>query len=128
MHIVGHGIDIVEIERISAMLDEHGEAFLRRCFTAGECAYADATPRRRVERYAVRFAAKEAGMKSLGTGWRDGIAWTDFEVRSQPSGQPKLVVTGRSAQIAAEMGIEQWHISLSHTTDHGFASVLACGR
>lgn len=128
VRIVGHGIDVVEVERIASMLDEHGERFARRCFTEHERRYAEAAPRRRAERYAVRFAAKEAAMKALGTGWRSGIAWTDFEVLSQPSGRPLLEVSGRSAEIAEEMGIDGWHLSLSHTNAHGFASVIACGR
>ena len=88
MHIVGHGIDLVEVSRIAELLERHGERFLERCFTAAERGYSDASVKRREEHLAARFAAKEAVLKALGTGWRDGIAWTDIEVVRRPSGQP----------------------------------------
>lgn len=125
MPIAGHGIDIVEIARIERMLAEHGERFVDRCFTPAERTYCDAGGTRRAERYAVRFAAKEATFKALGTGWRSGIAWTDAGIVHQPSGQPRLELTGRCAVLASEMGIMHWHISLSHTGAYAIASVIA---
>ena len=127
MRIIGHGIDIVEVARIASMLEAHGQRFVTRCFTEAEAGYADAAHRRRTERYAVRFACKEAVLKALGTGWRDGIAWRQMEVRREPSGRPSLVLTGRCAEIADDLGIVQWHVSLSHTETSAIASVLGCG-
>lgn len=127
MRIIGHGIDIVEVSRIAAMLQEHGQRFVTRCFTEGEAGYADEAHRRRAEHYAARFACKEAVLKALGTGWRDGIAWRDIEVRRGPSGQPNIVLTGRCAELADELGIEHWHVSLSHTATIATASVIGSG-
>ncbi len=122
--ILGHGVDLVQVARIQASIDRHGERFLDRVFTGAEQAYA-AGSKRRVEHLAARFAAKEAALKALGTGWRSGIAWTDVEVVSQPSGAPALRITGRAAEIAAKRGITAWHISLSHTDQQALASVIA---
>jgi len=125
MLILGHGIDLVANQRIAAMLDSHAARFRDRVFTSQEQGYCEAGPKRRIERYAVRFAAKEAAFKALGTGWRSGIAWTDVEVVSLVSGQPRLEVQGRCQEIAMERGISAWHVSLSHVTDYSIASVLA---
>ena len=127
MHLIGTGIDLVDVKRIEHMIDEHGQRFLDRCFTSAEQAYADSGTRSRAERYAARFAAKEAVLKVLGTGWRDGIAWTDIEVVREPSGKPVLSVTGRCAELASELGIRQWHVSLSHTASQAFATAQATG-
>jgi holo-[acyl-carrier protein] synthase len=130
MNVIGHGVDIVSISRIEAMLGEHGERFVERCFTEVERRYAEAGSRRRSERYAARFACKEAVLKALGTGLRDGIAWTDMEVVNEPSGRPRLRLDGRCAELAAERGIVGWHVSLSHAGEAGgfaVASVIACG-
>lgn len=124
--IIAHGVDIVDIARIAAMLEEHGERFTHRCFTEIERAYADDGKKRRTERYAARFAAKEAVFKALGTGWRDGLAWTDIEVRRHPSGQPQLHLSGPVATLAAEQHIARWLLSLSHTETLAIASVIAC--
>ena len=127
MRIIGHGIDIVEIERIAAMLDAHGDHFIQRCFTSQEQAYADAGRKRRPERYAVRFACKEAVLKALGTGGRSGIGWCDIEVRRDPMGQPRLALSGRCLEISQSLQIREWHVSLSHTSRTAIASVLGCG-
>lgn len=127
MRIIGHGIDLVEIARIEAMLGEHGSRFTERCFTEAERAYADSSAKRRAERYAARFAAKEAVLKALGTGWRNGIAWRDIEVVIEPSGRPVLRVDGQCAVIGREQQIAEWHLSLSHTDTAAVASVIACG-
>jgi holo-[acyl-carrier protein] synthase len=124
--IVGHGVDVVDVPRIERMLRDHGRRFRDRCFTGDEQAYAEQADRRQAERYAVRFAAKEAVLKALGTGWRDGISWRDVEVRRSPDGRPSLRLTGRSAEVADAMGIRSWHISLSHVGQMAFASVIAC--
>ena len=127
MHIIAHGVDVVDIPRIRAMLEEHGERFVERCFTDGERAYAESGSRRRPERYAVRFACKEAVMKALGTGWRSGISWRDIEVRRAPSGQPHLALEGECRRLARDMRIRTWVVSLSHGGSSAVASVIGCG-
>jgi holo-[acyl-carrier protein] synthase len=124
MRIIGHGIDIVETSRIAHMIEAHGDRFLQRCFTAGELAYAQAN-RRRTEHLAGRFAAKEAVLKVLGTGWRGGIAWTDVEVLREPSGQPTVALHGLCRTIAADLGIAHWWLSISHIEPHAMASAIA---
>jgi holo-[acyl-carrier protein] synthase len=126
--VMGHGVDLADVARIDRMLQEHPERFTERVFTALERGYADAGGTRRAERYAARFAAKEAAMKALGTGWRSGIAWTDVEVVHGADGAPTLRVHGRLAEIAAERGVDAWLISLSHTDDLAMASVIAGRR
>ena len=127
MEIVAHGVDLVDVARIESMLAEHGERFTNRCFTEGEQAYSEAAGRTRAERYAVRFACKEAVLKALGTGWREGISWRHIEVRRAPSGQPQVALSGRCAELADEMGIDHWLVSLSHTRGNAMASVIATG-
>lgn len=125
MPIAGHGIDIVETARIRAMVDEHGQHFLDRCFTLLEQAYCDRSPRRRFEHLAGRFAAKEAVLKALGTGWRGGIAWTDVEIQTDSAGRPLVVLTGECQRLANEKGITQWLLSISHIETHATASAIA---
>jgi holo-[acyl-carrier protein] synthase len=124
MPIVGHGIDIVETARIRRMVDQHAEHFLNRVYTPAEQAYAARNPKRYIEHLAGRFAAKEAVLKVLGTGWRGGIAWTDIEIRSEPSGQPTIHLTGECERIARDQGIDRWHISISHIETHATASAI----
>ena len=131
MGIVGHGIDIVAIARVDEMLQRWGERFTHRCFVDGERAYADAGRKRRAERYAARFAAKEAVLKALGTGLRDGIAWTDIAVVQEPSGRPALELAGVAADLARQQGIDRWAVSLSHAGpgmgEHGYATASVIG-
>jgi holo-[acyl-carrier protein] synthase len=124
MSIVGHGIDIVETARIRHLHEEHGQHFLDRVFTSEEQKYCEANPKRYFEHLAGRFAAKEAVLKVLGTGWRGGISWTDIEVIKHPGGQPGIRLTGESARVAAEMGIARWLVSLSHIETHATASAI----
>jgi len=124
MSILGHGIDLVEISRISAMLDEHGQRFLDRCFTPAEQSY-KADSRRRIEHLAARFAAKEAVLKAIGTGLTGGIAWTDIEVISTASGAPQLTLHASAKSAAANLGIASWVLSLTHTDSLAMASVIA---
>ncbi len=127
MRIIGHGVDLVEIARIERMLEDHGDRFVERCFTSGERAYADASPAVRGERYAARFAAKEAVLKALGTGLRDGIEWVDIDVVRDAAGAPSVALTGRAVEVARARGIEAWAISLSHAGGMAMASVVATG-
>ena len=127
MRIIGHGIDIVETARIEQMLAEHGQRFLDRCFTPGEQEYAG-DRRRRIEHLAGRFAAKEAVLKVLGTGWTGGIAWTDIDIRREPSGQPTVVLRGVCKKLAEDLGIVRWWVSISHITTHATASAIGVGE
>ncbi|MFW6146719.1 MAG: holo-ACP synthase [Planctomycetota bacterium] len=127
MHVVAHGIDLVETARVAAVHARHGERFLERVFTPGEQAYCLERKRSR-EHLAARFAAKEAVFKALGTGWRDGIAWTDVEVVNAPGGAPSVRLAGRCARIAAEQGLSAFLLSITHTADHAMASVIALGE
>lgn len=120
--IVGTGIDLIEVRRIADSLQRFGERFVRRIFTEDEARYCEPALNR-AERYAARFAAKEAGMKALGTGWR-GVAWRDIEVRRLRSGQPTLVFSGRAAELAEKYGVKRASLSLSHTAQHAIAHVI----
>ncbi len=124
MPILGHGIDIVETDRVKRLVDEHGQRFLDRCFTAAEQEYCARSPKRHIEHLAGRFAAKEAVLKVLGTGWRGGIQWTDIEVLKEPSGQPRIQLKGECLRIASELGIVRWHVSISHIETHATASAI----
>src|SRR4051812_41036252 len=124
MPILGHGIDIVETSRIGRLVEEHGQRFLDRCYTPREQAYCARSPKRYLEHLAGRFAAKEAILKVIGTGWRGGIAWTDIEILPEPSGQPKVQLTGECLRIATALGISRWHVSISHIETHGTASAI----
>ncbi len=124
MPLIGHGIDIVEIARIRHLFEEHGQRFMDRVFTPIEQAYANRSIKRRFEHLAGRFAAKEAVLKVLGTGWRGGIAWTDIEIRNETSGQPVVNLTGECARIAETLGIARWLVSISHIETHATASAI----
>jgi holo-[acyl-carrier protein] synthase len=122
--IVGTGVDLCEVDRIrKAITASHGQRFLERVFTPREIAYAHkrANP---YERYAARFAAKEAGMKALGTGWRGGLAWQDLEVVNLSSGRPTLLLHRRAAEIAEKLGAVNIALSLTHTSEQALAMVI----
>jgi holo-[acyl-carrier protein] synthase len=123
MNVIAHGIDMVECQRLQGMIDRHGDRFLRRVFTEAERAYSLGR-KRQIEHLAGRFAAKEAVLKVLGTGWRRGIAWTDIEVRNEPSGAPRVILHGRCREIADELGISSLLISISHIQTHAIASAI----
>src|SRR4051812_19083140 len=124
MPILGHGIDIVETARVKRLVDEHGQRFLDRCFTPAEQQYCARSTKRYYEHLAGRFAAKEAVLKVLGTGWRSGIAWTDIEILPNDMGQPLITLTGVTADIAGKLGITKWHLSISHIETHATASAI----
>lgn len=124
MPVIGHGIDIVETARIAKLIEEHGDHFLNRVFTPAEQKYCNTSKKRSMEHYAGRFAAKEAVLKVLGTGWRGQIAWTDIEIIKDPSGQPRVLLTGECARLAGEKGITRWHLSISHIETHATASAI----
>jgi holo-[acyl-carrier protein] synthase len=121
--IVGTGIDIVEVPRIGQSIERFGERFLKRIFTPAEIRYCQAKANY-VERFAARFAAKEAGMKAIGTGMRGGVSWQDFEVGREPGGRPTMLLHGKAAQVAAGLGTRRAHLSVSHTEEHAVAYVI----
>jgi holo-[acyl-carrier protein] synthase len=121
--IVGTGIDIAEVPRIAEVIERHGDRFLRRIYTEGERNYCDSKANR-IERYAARFAAKEAAMKALGTGWSRGVRWRDLEVGRQPGGRPTMIFHGKAAEFAAKLGAVNVALSLSHTAEQAIAQVI----
>lgn len=124
MKIIAHGIDLVDFERIEQMLSRHPQRFTNRVFTPTEQADADRV-KNRIEKLAGRFAAKEAVMKLIGTGWRDGIAWTDIEVVNNSLGQPIVSISGKVKEFADKKGIEQITLSITHTSNFAIASAVA---
>ncbi len=125
--MLAHGIDLVEIPRFLEFLDRHPDRARDRLFTKAELDYASGK-KRETEHLAVRFAAKEAVLKALGTGWSQGIAWTDVEVTRDHAGRPGMMLHNRAAQLATEQGIATWLISLTHTEHYAMASVIAVGE
>lgn len=124
MEILAHGIDLVDCPRIEDMIKRHGSRFIDRVFTATEQAYADAN-KDRVEKLAGRFAAKEAILKLMGTGWRGKIAWTDIEVVNNAAGQPEVTLDGEVKKIADKLGIKHISVSITHTANFAIASAVA---
>ena len=121
--ILGTGVDLAEVPRIRAAIERHGTRFIERIFTPLEIAYVERKANR-FERYAARFAAKEAGMKALGTGWKGGISWQDFEVANLPSGRPTLRLHGGASRAAQQLGVRQISLSLTHTAELAMAHVI----
>jgi holo-[acyl-carrier protein] synthase len=124
--VVGTGVDLAEVGRIRASIERFGERFLARVFTPAERAYVECK-KNRFERYAARFAAKEAAMKAIGTGWKHGVTWQDFEVANLPSGRPTLRLSGRAAEVARGLGVANVFLSLSHTETMAIAEVILEG-
>jgi holo-[acyl-carrier protein] synthase len=123
--ILGVGVDVCDVERIRRALDAPtGTRFRKRVFTDGEQAYCEARRRGRFASYAARFAAKEAAMKALGTGWAAGVAWRDFEVVRGTGAAPRLVLHGKAAALARRRGMVRWLLALSHTDASALASVI----
>ncbi len=121
--IVGLGTDLAEIDRVSRSIERFGDRFLSRIYTPGEIAYC----RRKksfAESFAARFAAKEAGAKALGTGISRGVSWHEFEVQREPSGRPVMVLSGRAAELARELGAVRISLSLTHTGGLAMAVVI----
>jgi len=127
MKIVAHGIDLVDCPRIEDMIRHHGERFISRIFTEREQAYAHAN-KNTIEKFAGRFAAKEAVLKLLGTGWRGKIAWTDIEIVNNSAGQPDVTFRGEVKTIADKLGIEHVSVSITHTANFAIASAVALSK
>jgi holo-[acyl-carrier protein] synthase len=121
--IVGLGLDIAEINRIEAAITRHGAPILERLFTPSEVAYCEGY-KNRFERYAGRFAAKEAAMKALGTGWSQGIRWRDIEVTREPSGKPTLHLAGVARSFADRLGVKNISITITHSGNFALAQVI----
>ncbi len=121
--IIGTGVDIAEVPRVRESIERFGARCLRRIFTEGEIQYCEGKARR-FESYAARFAAKEAGMKAIGTGWRHGVRWQDFEVANLRSGKPTLRFHGVAAQFAEKLGVRNVSLSITHTAELGMAHVI----
>ena len=124
--ILGTGVDLAEVARIREAIGRYGDRFVRRIYTGAEIAYVESKANR-FERYAGRFAAKEAGMKAIGTGWKRGVRWQDFEVSNLPSGRPTLRLHGEAARIAEKMGVKTVSLSITHTAELGMAYVILEG-
>jgi len=124
--ILGTGVDLAEVARIRAAIARYGRRFIERIYTPGEIAYVERKANR-FERYAGRFAAKEAGMKAIGTGWKRGVRWQDFEVSNLPSGRPTLKLHGEAAHIAEHLGVKLISLSITHTAELGMAHVILEG-
>lgn len=127
MSIIACGVDLVECERIAHLLRDHPERFLDRILTASERTKADALVNP-IPHIAGRFAAKEAILKVLGTGWRGQIAWTDMEVTNDEWGQPHVALTGECAKVAADRGITGILLSISHTDHYATATALGLSQ
>ena len=121
--IVSIGIDIIEVARIREVL-LRTPRFLERVYTQRERAYCDSRGAVSAQHYAARFAAKEAALKALQTGWRGGISWQDVEVSAHESGAPYLIFTGQVLEVFEKFGATQTHLSMSHTTQHAIAQVI----
>ena len=126
MNIIGIGTDIIETPRIAQMIERHGELFLLRVFTPYEVEYCSAR-KAATQHYAGRWAAKEAVLKALGTGWSRGITWRDVEVRNEIGGKPHIVLDGGALDVSRRLGIEQMLISISHCRAYATAYALAVG-
>ena len=121
--ILGTGVDLAEVPRIRASIERYGEKFIRRIYTPAEIAYVERKANK-YQRYAARFAAKEAGMKAIGTGWRRGVTWQDFEVANLPSGKPTLLLHGVAADFAGKLGVKNISLSITHTAELSMAHVI----
>ncbi len=121
--IVGTGVDLCEVDRIKEAIERHGRRIVERVYTERESTYAERKANK-YERYAARFAAKEAGMKALGTGWRGGLGWRDLEVTNERSGRPTLTFHGKAAEIAERMGVRRVSLSITHTAAMAMAMVV----
>ena len=124
--ILGTGVDLAEVARIRDAVERYGRRFIERIYTPAEIAYVERKANR-FERYAGRFAAKEAGMKAIGTGWKHGVRWVDFEVSNLPSGRPTLRLHGEAARVAEQMGVKSILLSITHTAEMGMAQVILEG-
>ncbi|HVU88730.1 MAG TPA: holo-ACP synthase [Pirellulales bacterium] len=126
-NIVGIGTDIVECLRIAQMIERHGDLFINRVYTPLEIGYCQSR-KASTQHYAGRWAAKEAILKAIGTGWRRGISWRDVEVRNDKSGRPVVGMRGGARDAVEHLGIRKILVSISHCRSHATAYAIAIGR
>jgi holo-[acyl-carrier protein] synthase len=124
--VLGIGTDIIECHRIAQMIEKHGETFLQRVFTHREILYCSSR-KAASQHYAGRWAAKEAALKALGTGWAKGIRWTDIEVHNEVGGKPSIVLANKAEEVATSLGIDSMLLSISHCRAYAIAYVTALG-
>ncbi len=124
MSVIGIGTDIVEVLRIAQMIERHGELFLHRVYTPREIEYCSAR-KAATQHYAGRWAAKEAILKALGTGWARGIQWRDMEIRNDAAGKPSVALAGGAREICEQLGIGEVMVSISHCRTHASALAVA---
>src|SRR6516164_6719255 len=121
--IVGIGVDITEVDRIRRSIERFGLRFVERIFTREEIRYCESKANKN-ERYAGRFAAKEAAMKAIGTGWSRGVGWQDVEVVRVPGGRPTVTFHGKGAEFFRKLGATRAHLSITHTRQSAMAQVI----
>ncbi len=128
-NIIGTGIDVIEVERIERALTRPkiGDRFRARVYTPGEIEYCESRGRPRFQSYAARFAAKEATMKALGTGWNRNVGWTEIEVVRRRGSAPTIVLSGKAAAFAERKKVRGFHLSITHTAKEAIAHVIAEG-
>jgi holo-[acyl-carrier protein] synthase len=125
--LIGLGADITECLRIARMIERHGELFINRVYTPEEIKYCQ-NRKQSTQHYTGRWAAKEAILKALGTGWRKGISWRDIEVRNEPSGKPVVAVRGGVKDVVEQLGITEIQVTISHCRSHATAVAIAIGK
>ena len=125
--ILGIGTDITECLRIARMIERHGELFVNRVYTSEEIKYCRSR-KQATQHFTGRWAAKEAILKALGTGWRRGITWCDVEVRNEPGGRPVVAVRGGAKEVVEQLGIAEILVSISHCRSYATATAIAVGK
>ena len=125
--IIGIGTDITECLRIARMIERHGELFINRVYTPEEIGYCRSR-KQATQHFTGRWAAKEAVLKALGTGWRRGIRWRDVEVCNEPGGKPNVALRGGAKEVAGQLGITNVLVTISHCRTHATATAIAVGR
>lgn len=126
-NIIGIGTDITECLRIARMIERHGELFIDRVYTPDEIKYCQSR-KQATQHFTGRWAAKEAILKAIGTGWRRGISWRDMEIRNEPGGKPTVAVRGGVKDVVEQMGVAEIQVSISHCRSHATAFAVAIGK
>lgn len=127
MDVIGIGTDITECLRIARMIERHGDLFINRVYTDEEIRYCQ-NRKQATQHYAGRWAAKEAILKALGTGWIRGITWRDIEIRNEPGGRPTVAVRGGTKDVVERLGVAKLLVSISHCHTHATAYAIALGK
>ncbi|MDZ7318929.1 MAG: holo-ACP synthase [candidate division KSB1 bacterium] len=121
---MGIGIDIIEVPRIEKQLGSGAESFIRRVFSDSEVSYCESKLKNKAQNYAVRFAAKEAFFKAIGTGWRKGLSWRDVAMTNDELGKPSIVVSGQAQKIIDALHVSKIHVSVSHLNQMAVAIII----